>query len=132
MEDPTLLPKPVVNRFRNFWTSRPDPYDPFWTFNDAVMSVVWTPVLIMALLGFFCVKFGRAWPMLLILVYSSLMVLPFWGIPRFRFPVDHIVLLMGCYGVMAFWTYLNEFLMIYPFRGTVFRRSVSEFGRVNS
>lgn len=122
MEDPSLLPKPLVNRFRNFWTARPDPYDPLWTFNDTIMVVIWIPVLVMALVGFFCVRWERVWPMWLFLIYSSLMVLPFWGIPRFRFPVDHIVILMACYGTVAMWWYLQERLMGYPYIGSILRR----------
>ena len=132
IKDPGLLPKPLVNRFRNFWTARPDPYDPLWTFNDTVMSLIWTPVLILALLGFFCVRWERIWPMLLFLIYTSLMVLPFWGIPRFRFPVDHIVMLMGCYGAMALWWYFKEPFMRYPYMRSILRKSDSECELPNS
>ena len=126
MKDPGLLPEPLVNRFRNFWTARPDPYDPLWTFNDTIMVVIWTPALVMALVGFFCIRWERMWPMLLLLIYSSLMVLPFWGIPRFRFPVDHIVMLMGCYGTMVIWRYLQECFMGYPYMSSILRRFDSE------
>lgn len=122
MEDPRLLPKPLVNRFRNFWTARPDPYDPLWTFNDTIMAVIWMPALIMALVGIFCIRLERTWPMLLFLIYSSLMVLPFWGIPRFRFPVDHIVMLMACYGVISIWWHLQERMMRYPYMSLILRR----------
>ena len=41
----SLLPKPILNRAKNFWTWRPDPYDNNFTRNDLVMALVYICLL---------------------------------------------------------------------------------------
>tara|TARA_B100001123_G_scaffold437847_1_gene571406 strand:- start:20269 stop:21432 length:1164 start_codon:yes stop_codon:yes gene_type:complete len=94
-----LLPKAVVNRAKNFWTPRPDPYNHGWTINDLIMIMIWVPVLIFFLSSSMIRSWGKYWPMLAIIGYAFLLTLPFWGTPRFRFPVDALIL---CGGVMGF------------------------------
>ena len=39
------------------------------------------------------------WVILATIAYASLMVLPFWGSPRFRFPVEPLIILAACKSV---------------------------------
>ena len=87
-----LLPRPILNRAKNFWTTRPDPYDPTWTRNDTIMLLFWGPVLVFFLTSSFTRSWRQNWPALVIVLYAFLLTLPFWGTPRFRFPVDAIVI----------------------------------------
>ena len=93
-----LLPRAVLNRAKNFWTTRPDPYDPNWTFNDMVMLLVWGPTLLFFLASSFLRKWRQNWPALTVVMYVFLMTLPFWGTPRFRFPVDAIIIIGATVG----------------------------------
>lgn len=94
-----LLPQPIVNRFKNSWTSRPDPYDSKWTTNDSIMASIWIPLVCLFLVGLFLRPFRETWPLLLFIVYFSFIALPFWGTPRFRFPVDPMLMVLSAIGV---------------------------------
>ena len=87
------LPEPIFNRAKNFWTFRPDPYDPSLTRNDLMMSVIWIPVLVFFFLGPFVRSWRHHWPLLTFILLSFALTLPFWGTPRFRFPVDSLLIL---------------------------------------
>ena len=87
-----LLPRPIVNRAKNFWTTRPDPYDPSWTRNDWIMLFVWAPVLVFFVTSSFVRSWKENWPALAVVLYVFLVTLAFWGTPRFRFPVDPILI----------------------------------------
>jgi hypothetical protein len=105
-----LLPRAVSNRARNFWTTRPDPYDPNWTFNDTVMLLVWGPVLLFALTSSFWRSWRQNWPALTVIAYVFLATLPFWGSPRFRFPVDPIIIIAAAVGFVEFARVASAFL----------------------
>ena len=94
------LPRPLVNRAINFWTPRPDPYDPSWTRNDWIMLAVWGPVLMMFLASSFLRSWRESWPVLVVVLYAFLLTLPFWGTPRFRFPVDALIITVACVGLV--------------------------------
>ena len=97
-----LLPRVVLNRAKNFWTTRPDPYDPNWTFNDTVMLLVWVPALLFFLSSSYLRSWRQNWPALTVVMYVFLMTLPFWGTPRFRFPVDAILITGAAVGFAEF------------------------------
>ena len=94
----TSLPEPVMNRFKNFWHFRPDPYDSSWTINDSVMGLIWIPVLLFFIFGIFNLPIRVTLPILLVILYACFMVIPFWGSPRFRFPVDSLIILIAFLG----------------------------------
>ena len=102
-EDWNYLPKPIVNRFKNFWSSRPDPYDNSWTLNDTIMALIWVPLLFFSILGLIENKLSLNLPVLILVSYTCVLVLPFWGIPRFRYPIDPLIILMGSSGLVAFY-----------------------------
>jgi len=91
----------IANRIKNFWSWRPDPYDEGWTRNDSVMFIFWAPVLLGLVASLFFVRWAQVWPVFAVTGYSFLVVLPFWSTPRFRFPIDALLV------VIAVWSYLN-------------------------
>ena len=96
----TSLPQPVFNRVKNFWTFRPDPYDPLWTTNDSIMAIIWIPIMTFFIIGIFSIPIRVTVPFLLVILYACVMVIPFWGSPRFRFPVDALIILTAFLGVL--------------------------------
>jgi hypothetical protein len=103
-----LLPRPIFNRAKNFWTPRPDPYDPSWTFNDSIMLVVWVPVLVFFLMSSFTRSWRQSWPALTVVLYAFLLTMAFWGTPRFRFPVDPIIIVCAAVGFSEAWRFLSS------------------------
>lgn len=98
------LPKVLFNRAKNFWTFRPDPYDPNFTRNDLIMVITWIPILIFFFSSFKTFSWTNDWPALLMILYAFIFTLPFWGSPRFRFPVDTFIVIraiLGLYFVRA-------------------------------
>ena len=115
----TSLPQPIFNRVKNFWTFRPDPYDSLWTTNDFIMAVIWIPVIVFFIIGIFSIPIRVTLPFILVILYACFMVIPFWGSPRFRFPVDALIILIAFLGVLrtnifgwssylAAWSFDNE------------------------
>ena len=91
----------ILNRGLNFWTFRPDPFDSNWTLNDLIMGLIWLPLI-------FCLPFSpilRNWksnlPLIAMILYCFAFVLPFWGSPRFRYPVDPLIIILGMSGALA-------------------------------
>ena len=103
-----LLPRPVFNRAKNFWTPRPDPYDPSLTFNDVVMVLVWVPILVFFLTSSFTRSWRQSWPALVVILYAFLTTLPFWGSPRFRFPVDPLIIAGAALGLVEAWRWVSS------------------------
>ena len=97
----SLLPKPILNRAKNFWTWRPDPYDNNFTRNDLVMALVYIPILMFFILSLFKGNFENYWPVLVIILYVFITILPFWGSPRFRFPIDSLIIMMASFGFVS-------------------------------
>ena len=105
-----LLPKPILNRAKNFWTWRPDPYDSNFTRNDLIMAIIWVPTLLFFTLSLFNRNLHTFWPALVIVLYVFVTILPFWGSPRFRFPIDSLIIMLASFGfIEAISTTLNKF-----------------------
>ena len=88
----SIYPKILFNRFINTMNSRPNPYKSNLTINDIIM-LVWIPILILS------IKYiinNRLEPVekffLIIIVYTIGTSLPFWGTPRFRYPIDNLII----------------------------------------
>ena len=103
-----LLPVAMVNRARNFWTTRPDPRDPTWTRNDWAMLLVWGPVLAFFLASGFLVSWRHFWPALILILYTFLLTVPFWGAPRFRYPVDALIVTVAAAGFVQSLAWLSS------------------------
>ena len=95
------LPEPLFNRAKNFWTFRPDPYDSSRTRNDLIMFFIWIPVLVFFFVGPFVRSWRQHWPLLTFILLAFALTLPFWGTPRFRFPVDSLLILGAAAGFVA-------------------------------
>ena len=100
-QHPWLFLEAVFHRAVNFWTPRPDPFDSSWTANDTVMSLIWFPTLLFSALSFLRTPWQVDWPSLAVIAYIFLVTLPFWGTPRFRFPVDSLIFLRALVGLEA-------------------------------
>ena len=87
---------PVLNRALNFWSFRPDPFDPKISRNDMILAVFWLPVLAFFLLSLMRGPWLEHWQVLAIIAYTFGMTLPFWGSARFRYPVDALILIQAC------------------------------------
>ena len=114
-EDWRLLPRPLANRAINFWTPRPDPFDAMWTRNDWIMLFVWGSALLFFLVSFRVIAWRHTWPALAMILYAFLTTLLFWGTPRFRFPVDAIIVILAGVGALdalrsfaALWRRISE------------------------
>ncbi len=93
----SLLSKPVLNRAKNFWTWRPDPYDSTFTANDLIMAILWIPILLFFTFSLFKREVQTSWPALAIIMYVFVTILPFWGSPRFRFPIDSLIIMLASF-----------------------------------
>ena len=92
-----LLPEPLLNRAKHFWTWRPDPYDSTFTTNDLIMAIIWIPILFFFTFSLFNRKVQTSWPALAIIMYVFVTILPFWGSPRFRFPIDSLIIMLASF-----------------------------------
>ena len=115
------LPEPVFNRAKNFWTFRSDPYNPSLTRNDLVMGVIWIPVLIFFFSSSFIRSWKRNWPLLTFILLAFALTLPFWGSPRFRFPVDSLLILGAAAGFVEIGTKIRPRISRYPLLEPAFR-----------
>jgi 4-amino-4-deoxy-L-arabinose transferase-like glycosyltransferase len=93
---------PVMNRALNFWSFRPDPFEPRLTTNDIVLAVFWLPVLAFFLVSLIRCSWLDHWHVLLIIAYTFGMTLPFWGSARFRYPVDALILIQAALAFESF------------------------------
>lgn len=102
------LPKVLFNRAKNFWTPRPDPYDPLLTRNDLIMYLVWTPILLLFVLSFARYSWREDLPSLIMIGYAFAITVVFWGTPRFRFPVDALIMIRAMGGAMGMAMWLEK------------------------
>lgn len=93
------LPKVIFMRAVNFWNFRPDPYDKNWTRNDWIMLLIGLPVAVSFLLSFREFPWAEDWMLLFMIFYTFIFVLPFWGTPRFRFPIDPFIIMRAGIGL---------------------------------
>lgn len=104
------LPMIVLRRAKNFWTYKYDPYEGLRTGGDSkssrrvqslkrvrnvVMGVVWLPVLIAFGATAVIRRAPRPWWLWATVLYAFCMALPFWGTPRFRLPIDGLIVLQA-------------------------------------
>jgi len=92
----------VIKRVRNFWSWRPDPYDSKWTRNDWIMLIFWAPVLVATVFSPGLWEWRKSWPVIVVIGYLFAISLPFWGTPRFRYPVDPLMVVLASWS-MVYW-----------------------------
>lgn len=87
-----LLPHAVLMRALNFWVQRPQAMDPGWSPSDLIMLVIWLPLLGLSIYSYRLWSWRHDWLAALIVLCVFGTILPFWGGPRFRFPVDALII----------------------------------------
>lgn len=102
-----LLPRAILMRALNFWVQRPHAMEPVWSLADRVMLIIWLPLLALALYSYRLWDWRQDWPAGLIILCAFLVILPFWGGPRFRFPVDALIIGRGALSLTALATWLR-------------------------
>lgn len=87
--------KACIFRFVNFFNPKPNPYKNF-SFKDLAMIFYYTPLLVIFFTSLFkqYYKFDKI-VLLIIIFYALITHLPFYGFPRFRFPVDSLIFLIS-------------------------------------
>ena len=88
----SLYPEILINRIINTLNSRPNPYKSTLTINDFIM-LLWVPILILFIKYIMSNKLNNLELFMFILIlYVILTTTPFWGTPRFRFPIDNLII----------------------------------------
>ena len=93
LNKPSKLIVPIINRFTNYWSFRPNPMKENYTNNDFIMLIIWAPIFILYFLSFFIIKKRNFLYLDILIIYSCLTILPFFGLPRFRFPIDSLIMI---------------------------------------
>lgn len=87
--------KACVFRLLNFFNPKPNPYSNFKK-RDLVMIFFYTPILLLFLASFFKKKYSMNEIILLtIVIYNVICYIPFYGFPRFRFPIDSLIFIIS-------------------------------------
>jgi len=107
MSNPEKLLKPVFFRFINTISFRPNPYVLEFRLSDWIMMFIWLPIIILFFLSIKRSTASGYWIMYSFIFYALLIVLPFWGTPRFRFPVDGLILVCS---LVYIYPYLRKLL----------------------
>jgi len=103
--------KIIAKRARNFWSFRPDPYDQNWTSNDWIMLFVWVPIVLITTISPAVRHWREWWPLIIVVLYSFFIVLPFWGTPRFRYSVDPLIVVMAAWSLVYWSRQLSTWLV---------------------
>ncbi len=93
LQNKSKLIVPMINRYINFWSFRPNPIKSGYTINDIIMFFIWIPIFLTYMFSLVKERKNSRNLFNLIIFYTSITVIPFWGIPRFRFPVDSLILI---------------------------------------
>tara|TARA_A100001037_G_scaffold266344_1_gene258409 strand:- start:10866 stop:12059 length:1194 start_codon:yes stop_codon:yes gene_type:complete len=99
---PRSIPIILSNRIVNFWGPRPDPFDINITINDIIMFAVWIPILLCFASSVICKNDLNYKVMLIFIVYAFITTIGFWASPRFRFPVDSLIILSSILGLIRY------------------------------
>jgi hypothetical protein len=87
--------KSCIYRFINFFHPKPNPYTKYNP-RDIVMILFYSPFLIIFFISIINQKYELKKILLLsIIFYAVISHLPFYGIPRFRLPVDSLIFLLS-------------------------------------
>ena len=95
-----IVPKILFERTINFWGSRPDPFDSQVTRNDIILFIVWVPILLLFVSSFRFYRSMEFWIFMSIIFYAYITTIIFWSSPRFRFPIDSLVIILATISVL--------------------------------
>jgi 4-amino-4-deoxy-L-arabinose transferase-like glycosyltransferase len=105
-----LLPRVVFNRLVNTLHYKPNPYKEFHSMTDYILAAVWIPIFIFSFIGMISLRSNPIFLGVILapIVYVVFFTLPFWGFPRFRFPVDPLFVLLAIFGLKYLISKLNR------------------------
>ncbi len=87
--------KASIFRFLNFLNPKPNPYKSFHQ-KDLIMIVFFSPFLFLFFISLIKKKHDlKQKVLLIIIIYSIAVHMPFYGFPRFRFPIDSLIFLLS-------------------------------------
>lgn len=87
----------VLNRLKNTFHFKTNPYRDY-NFKDYLIFFYWFPILILYFFSFFILNKSKIiFTFNLIILYTILVHLPFYGFPRFRFPIDSLIIINSFY-----------------------------------
>jgi 4-amino-4-deoxy-L-arabinose transferase-like glycosyltransferase len=87
--------KSCIFRFLNFFNPKPNPYKSLNS-KDLVMIIFFSPFLVFFFISLIKKNHNlKQRVLLIIIIYSLLVHMPFYGFPRFRFPVDSLIFLLS-------------------------------------
>ena len=87
--------KACIFRFLNFFNPKPNPYKKF-SLKDMIMITYFSPFLILFFMSLINKNYNFKKIILLTIIFYSLIThIPFYGIPRFRFPVYSLIILLA-------------------------------------
>ena len=64
------------------------------------MLFIWIPILILYFFSFKIWSWKNDWLLTLFIIYCMICTLPFWGAPRFRFPIDPFIIFRSITGII--------------------------------
>jgi hypothetical protein len=106
LENKLLFTKTLVYRMINTLHYRPNPYKLYKSNNDLVMFLMWTPILFLSIFSLLR-RPSKIELILLIFIFYTLFVhLPFWGFPRFRYPIDALFIYLAFTNFLYLKSYL--------------------------
>ena len=88
---------PIFNRILNFWSYKPNPYNQKFSFTDRLMFLFWLPIFAFYVTSVFCIREKKYFIIDILVLFSMVSVIPFWGTPRFRYPLDFMIILKSMY-----------------------------------
>ena len=103
-----IVPKILFERTINFWGSRPDPFDSQVTRNDIILFIIWVPILLLFVSSFRFYRSMEFWIFMSIIFYAYITTIIFWSSPRFRFPIDSLVIILATISVLR-WKPLGNY-----------------------
>lgn len=87
--------KACIFRFLNFLNPKPNPYRSFHQ-KDLIMIAFFSPFLFLFFISLIKKKHDlKQMVLLIIIIYSIAVHMPFYGFPRFRFPIDSLIFLLS-------------------------------------
>ena len=109
LENKKIFPHVLINRLKNMLNLKPNPYEEKFEISDYIMIIYLTVVYIFFMIGIFTLNSKYNFLFLVMIIFYTLIIhLPFYGIPRFRFPVDSYFIIISCLTFFHFKKYFSK------------------------
>ena len=94
-ENKIIFTKVIIYRIINFFNPKPNPYRKLYS-TDFIMIFFYTPLLLTFFIYIFRGNKKQEHLLILMVIFYSLIIhLPFYGFPRFRFPIDSLIIFLA-------------------------------------